>query len=1474
MQRHTTHLEAPPNTRPTTQDYTQTSLTVQDHNSMCDNTAIMNVDMDLNNNSVHAIEASSTTIITNSSTAFATLNTDASPTRSQHIPQGRSNIAAGVGLRQLLEATIAIRYTPYGPKPKVNIPENERSSPVGADAMDVVVAGPSDNSAELSGSNPAETQNNHNKTKKMAKESSRVMRRKRGELPRVETRMVTRSRSSASLNAVSASSSSNRNSSSPMPELGQPADETPSPTSPTLVPTSAVANADVEMTNGTQIQIQKKRTLRKPNGRAQKGMLSSVNLATSVPTCAVPNVHGQGQEQDAPGALPTHAAAAETSMPQTPSSSSAYLLNSLAEAALALAKQSAEKKIALRLSSNATTTETSVQQQDRPHIEFPNVHGQGQEQDAPGAPPTHAAAAENSMPQTPSASSAYLLNNLAEAALELAKKSAEKLALRLSSNATTSETFVQQQDRPHIEWLVSSPVPLKAQKNQDINARTSMTEPTMFRTGSLEDLADIAISAADSPHMGQLNPTPMDHDSPSSVPETADRRNIASSSSGSAAQKQIQEPRPMSLLDNPNLNPDGSEKIPTVVKFYDPLRMYSKKQLAEDKTKNVTQTSSSSNTLRIQGTVAINQKEVIQDTTQAIQSSSCATAPCIQGPQPTSLLNMNANVPVQDSQPMSLLHMTAKVLVRRPQPTSLLNMNANVPFQESQPMSLLDLNAYAQHTAHMDINEDVLLQESEPTGPVDINDDVVMQDSQPTAQHMDINQDDLDTDMELNEENTQAVHILSNATIPFIQEPRPMSLLDINPDLTRKIHAADPYFDRLLAHSQKAQQAKLNKSQGAVQTECTLNPEIQQMNLQLEINDIPAFQQMNLPPEMNVNTAVEQVNLHPEGNVNTAVEKVGLQPEINVNTAVERVGLQSVVHVNTAVEQVGLQPVVNFNTAVEQVGLRPAVNVNTAVEQVGLQSVVNVNRAVEQVGLQPVVNENPAVEQVGLQSEVNDNPALEQVNLLTEVRKIPRCLITNPPCWVTTGPRTKALRQPSAPQKNKLHSKNQSKSTSEQHVSPVITTPTVVPVAFKQPIIPPAPTSPTKRKGLPHRSPSHAILLQHPTREARADVGIVQMNVFEEYGTHPIELMSSRANDELAAQRLREREARMIAHAASKKRKGRAKKTTKVSKAAPKKKAAFEKAATKSSLLSKDMAHDSAISLDNTSGVRRGRSAGVPNAASLKRGRDVAGEEGAQVVGSGDGDGSGGAGSSKGEGAVVSSSVGGVGRQGEESKRRKTAGGRYVATGACQKLFPSSWSTTGAASATGMAAQATAATSAVAAPSPSVAGTSSGGPVGRSGSHSSKSEGPGGDVVVRPPGTTDNDKLRALPFELISKELLADYTSCKQRGDPVTWKKTPVTFANCAGIDLLADDEVEACNTLRVPPVDYLHVKHILLSARDKFETFTKRQAQKWYGIDVNKTGKIFDWFVSKKWLLLPPKGKDAPQAMVADKAKPARRRR
>ncbi|KAJ3162875.1 hypothetical protein HK101_000649 [Irineochytrium annulatum] len=71
--------------------------------------------------------------------------------------------------------------------------------------------------------------------------------------------------------------------------------------------------------------------------------------------------------------------------------------------------------------------------------------------------------------------------------------------------------------------------------------------------------------------------------------------------------------------------------------------------------------------------------------------------------------------------------------------------------------------------------------------------------------------------------------------------------------------------------------------------------------------------------------------------------------------------------------------------------------------------------------------------------------------------------------------------------------------------------------------------------------------------------------------------------------------------------------------------------------------------------------------------------------------------------------------------------------------------------------------------------------------------------------------------------------------------------------DQLCSSERDVCATLRLSPVQYLQIKDALLSGRARRGTFRKREAQGWCRVDVNKTGKIYDWFVSLGWLLAPP---------------------
>ncbi|KAJ3033778.1 Transcriptional adapter ada2 [Rhizophlyctis rosea] len=89
---------------------------------------------------------------------------------------------------------------------------------------------------------------------------------------------------------------------------------------------------------------------------------------------------------------------------------------------------------------------------------------------------------------------------------------------------------------------------------------------------------------------------------------------------------------------------------------------------------------------------------------------------------------------------------------------------------------------------------------------------------------------------------------------------------------------------------------------------------------------------------------------------------------------------------------------------------------------------------------------------------------------------------------------------------------------------------------------------------------------------------------------------------------------------------------------------------------------------------------------------------------------------------------------------------------------------------------------------------------------------------------------------------------------PVTWTKSvPLHIPPTSpGYDLHNPDEVAACSTLRLMPEVYLKMKDTLLTARRERGPIKKREAQKMLRVDVNKTGKIYDWFVGLGWLDVP----------------------
>ncbi|KAJ3300637.1 Transcriptional adapter ada2 [Blyttiomyces sp. JEL0837] len=82
-------------------------------------------------------------------------------------------------------------------------------------------------------------------------------------------------------------------------------------------------------------------------------------------------------------------------------------------------------------------------------------------------------------------------------------------------------------------------------------------------------------------------------------------------------------------------------------------------------------------------------------------------------------------------------------------------------------------------------------------------------------------------------------------------------------------------------------------------------------------------------------------------------------------------------------------------------------------------------------------------------------------------------------------------------------------------------------------------------------------------------------------------------------------------------------------------------------------------------------------------------------------------------------------------------------------------------------------------------------------------------------------------------------------------KRAPQSIPpNTENFDKLTPQEVAVCETLCLEPTAYLRVKDTILKGRFHLTSFTKRAAQGWCCIDVNKVGKIFDWYLSMGWII------------------------
>ncbi|RKP16711.1 hypothetical protein ROZALSC1DRAFT_31414, partial [Rozella allomycis CSF55] len=115
-------------------------------------------------------------------------------------------------------------------------------------------------------------------------------------------------------------------------------------------------------------------------------------------------------------------------------------------------------------------------------------------------------------------------------------------------------------------------------------------------------------------------------------------------------------------------------------------------------------------------------------------------------------------------------------------------------------------------------------------------------------------------------------------------------------------------------------------------------------------------------------------------------------------------------------------------------------------------------------------------------------------------------------------------------------------------------------------------------------------------------------------------------------------------------------------------------------------------------------------------------------------------------------------------------------------------------------------------------------------------------LVIRASGSTDVGSI-------------ADFLSGAKGGrmfgneDALISIGTPLDMNNTDGAELLSPKERELCGMLRLNPKSYLNVKDTLMAEYHKQGHLKRAKARQMIKIDVNKTGKLYDFFVKCGWI-------------------------
>ncbi|KAG0282630.1 Transcriptional adapter ada2 [Linnemannia gamsii] len=124
-------------------------------------------------------------------------------------------------------------------------------------------------------------------------------------------------------------------------------------------------------------------------------------------------------------------------------------------------------------------------------------------------------------------------------------------------------------------------------------------------------------------------------------------------------------------------------------------------------------------------------------------------------------------------------------------------------------------------------------------------------------------------------------------------------------------------------------------------------------------------------------------------------------------------------------------------------------------------------------------------------------------------------------------------------------------------------------------------------------------------------------------------------------------------------------------------------------------------------------------------------------------------------------------------------------------------------------------------------------------------------LMTRDTGMNDRRNARPLPQRANLEETPSPRgAAAGNKAAPVIRKPAnPLNIQNAEGIHLLTVPEQALCSTLRIFPKSYMIIKEQLLKEHARLGGLKRRQARELIKIDVNKTGKIYDFFVEAGWI-------------------------